>query len=122
MKFLFLLLCLVGCSPSIPQKKDYFGVYNIIKIRENGKILNIATLSQIKLTEESYISSIDKNQDNLFSQDEITKSSYHFYVEDDKPFLEINDMIVELLPDHYFDLLLKRTDQLGNETIIYLKK
>jgi len=121
----FLLLTLVSCSGSIPMKKDYLGRYTIIKVRENGVILNIDTLSQIELTDELYISGLDRNEDNQIGKDEITATSYVFHLdEDNNPYIKINDndTIVELLPDHYYDLLLKRIDQLGNETVIYLKK
>ncbi|MDA3808861.1 MAG: hypothetical protein PF518_00895, partial [Spirochaetaceae bacterium] len=63
--------------------------------------------------------------DFLFSNNEIMATSYDFQIsENNKPVLKINDneTLVELIPDHYYDLLLKRIDPFGNETIMYLKK
>ena len=122
---LLLLIPLFGCSDPVPRKEDYYAVYNIIKVRENGRILNLDTLSQVELTDELYISGLDRDGDNLISQEEYWATAYVFYTDDEnKVFIEINnsDTVVELLPHHYYDLLLKRIDPLGNETIMYLKK
>ena len=130
----FLLLTMVSCSSPVPQQKDYIGVYNLIKIKENGTVLNLSTNGtilnikshpQIILTDELYISSIDRNEDNIISQDEIIATSYDFFIsENNKPVLRINnnEILVELIRHNKYDLLLKRIDQLGNETIMYLKK
>jgi len=116
---------LPGCAGSIAELEDYLGLYRVIKIRENGTILNIDVLTLIELNDELYISSIDRNDDQQISEDEKTATSYSFHLdEDNNPFLMINniDRAVELLPDHHYDLLLKKIDQFGNETVIYLKK
>ncbi len=122
---IFLMAVLWGCTGPAPKQEDYYGLYTIIKVRENGIILNIDILSQIELTEELFISAIDRNEDHLISEDEISAVAYEFYLdENSNPFLKINidETPVGLLSEQHFDLLLKKIDPLGNESIIYLKK
>jgi hypothetical protein len=124
-RFLFILFCFANCSGTLPLKEDYLGVYRIIKIIENNETIKALTLNQIELTENFYISSIDRDGDNQFTAEEIKKSTYVFGINEKKePYITItgNDSIVVLLPDNYYDLLLKRFDKTGVTTDVYLKK
>lgn len=110
---------------AVPEKADYYGSYQLIKIRENGTILNIDTLARIDLTEELYVSSMDRNGDYELSEDEVAAVAYSFHVDEEKnPYVLINqdETPVYLEKQEHFDLLLKKIDGLGNETIMYLKK
>ncbi len=123
--FLLILLFVTGCSDSVPQKEDYLGVYRIIKIIENDETIKNTPLNQIELTENLYKFSIDRDGDNKFSDNEVTKSTYLFTVDKNNiPCISItgNDSIVQLLPHNYYDLLFRRTDNTGIVTTIYVKK
>lgn len=116
---------LISCSKPLPKADDFYGTYRIIKVRENGKILNIATAAKIGIDEEVYVSYIDRDGDSQISDEEISSVSYSFHVDESKnPYLLINNdsTPVELLREQHFDLLLRKVDNLGNETIMYLKK
>lgn len=121
----FIILSLFSCSKPLPQPEDYYGTYRIIKIRENGKILNIDTDARIGIKEDLYVSYIDRDGDSRIADEEISAVAYSFHVDDfAKPYLIINkdETPVELLREQHFDLLLRKVDNLGNETIMYLKK
>lgn len=123
--FTAIILMAISCTGKQPVPEDYYGTYTIIKVRENGKILNIDTLARIGIDEELYISEIDRNADNLISDDEFSAVSYTFKVDEKgNPYLLINndETPVEILKEQHFDLLLRKIDKLGNETIMYLKK
>jgi len=114
-----------GCSDKTPLQEDYIGVYRIIKIIENTETIKSLPLNQIELTENYYISSIDSNGDNKFSEEEISKSTYLFSTDEkDNPYISItgNESIVMLIEDDYYDLLFKRVDVNGRVTTIYMRK
>lgn len=123
--FPLILISCLSCSQSAPRADQYFGTYRIIKVRENGKILNIDTEAKIGINEELYVSAIDRNGDHQISEDEVSSVVYTFHVDDEgNPYLIINndDTPVEILKEQHFDLLLRKIDKLGNESIFYLKK
>ena len=123
--FFFVSLCLINISCSLLSKEDYIGVYRIIKIIENDETIKATTLNQIELTENMYISSIDRNGDNKFSINEIEKSTYVFDVdENNNPYIIVtgNDSVVLLLADNYYDLLFRRINTTGLITDVYLRK
>ncbi|MBN2655947.1 MAG: hypothetical protein JXR86_02730 [Spirochaetales bacterium] len=113
----------ISCS-RIPEKADYLGSYRLIKIRENGTILNIDTLAMIELTDELYTSAIDRNEDYELSEEEVLSVAYSFHIDDEgESYIEVNNdpVPVYLYKEEYFDLVLKKIDGLGNETVMYLK-
>jgi len=118
------VLFLTSCSAQ-PVKSDFYGSYKLIKIRENGKILNIDTLVRIELSEELYTTAMDRNGDYVLSANESESVSYSFHLDKDrKPYLQINNdqTAVYLWDETHFDLLLKRVDPFGNETMMYFKR
>ncbi|MBB6481854.1 hypothetical protein [Spirochaeta isovalerica] len=113
-----------SCSQQ-PEKSDFYGSYKLIKIRQNGSILNIDTLAMIELTDELYTSAIDRNEDYELSEEEIVSVAYSFHIDDEnEPYLIINKdpARVYLYKEEFFDLVLKKIDGLGNETVMYLKE
>ncbi|MBN2655948.1 MAG: hypothetical protein JXR86_02735, partial [Spirochaetales bacterium] len=96
------------------------------KVLEGEESIQISPLlNQIELTDSLYIYRIDRNGDNLFSADEITKSPYTFSVDDEgSPFIWTagNESDIFLLEDKYYDLLFSRVDDSGKSIILYTKK
>ena len=121
----YVFFLLPGCSRTIPRQKDYLGVYRIPKITENSEKIKNTMLTQIELTESFYIMRIDRDGDNKFSEDEISKSTYLFAIdENNNPYITStgNDALISLLPDKYYDLLLRRVDETGLVTTMYMIK
>lgn len=113
-----------SCSQP-PEKSEFIGSYRLIKIRQNGTILNIDTLAMIELTDELYTSAIDRNGDYELSEEEIVSTAYSFHIDDEnEPYLIINNdpARVYLYKEEFFDLVLDKIDGLGNETVMYLKE
>ena len=122
---IFLFLTLLSCTEPVPQQADYIGVYRVIKVVEKGNSIKTPTLNHIELTEDFYISRMDRDGDNKFSPDEISRSTYLFDVHENlEAYIQVtgNDSPVTLLPDKYYDLLFKRVDSVGRVTTLYLRK
>ncbi len=122
---LFLILTLVSCFEAIPEKQNYLGVYRIIKVIDDDEVIKTQTLNQIELTENMYISRIDRNGDNQFSIDEVKKDAYLFGLDgNNEPYIQImgNDTTMSLHPDRYYDLLLRQTGASSRVTTLYMKK
>lgn len=120
-----ILLLLLSTCTKTPQQQDYLGVYRIIKVLQGGESIETRTLNHIELTESYYITRIDRNNDNKFSEDEVTTSTYLFSVDEkNQPNIQVtgNLFTVTLLPDNYYDLLFRRTDNEGIVTTLYTKK
>lgn len=122
---LSICLLLFSCFQKVPQKRDYLGVYRIIKIEEAGEtIVASRNLNQIEIQEDLYISSMDRNNDNRFSADEVHKDTYTFSVNDNNiPQIQItgNPFLIELHPHNYYDLLMIRYND-DITTSLYLNK
>jgi len=104
-------------SPGRSKKaRDYIGEYGIIKIRENGKILNVTQGSRVVLTESDYEYQIIGREKFRFP--------YQFCYDEEGPYLITEGSItkIQLRTQATFDLLLRWTDQWGNETVVYLKR
>lgn len=118
-------LLLASCFNKAPQKQDYLGVYRIIKVIIDQESIETRTLNHIELTENYYISRIDRDSNNLFSEEEISVSTYIFAADEkNNPTIRVtgNDSTVTLLPDSYYDLLFRRVGQDGVVTTLYTKK
>ena len=101
------------------------GSYDIIKIRENGKILNIATLGRVTLTETRYTTEIDGNGDHIIDEGETATAAYTLQENDGgEKYITLSgsNSAIWLCSEFNYDLLLKKIDEFGNETIIYLNK
>lgn len=123
--FLIIPLLFFSCQKAPPQLSDYIGVYKVIKIVDGNDSIKATMLTHIELTESLYISRVDRDNNNKFSQDEISMSTMLFSIgEDQIPQINIsgNESTIKLLPDSYYDLLFERVDPGGDITTLYLKK
>jgi len=117
------ILLFTSCSAE-PEKADFYGSYRLIKIKENGQILNIDTLAQVELSEDIYTTAMDRNGDFVLSEDEFASVAYSFHMDrEKKPYILINNdrSPVYIWDETHFDLLMKKIDPLGNETVMYFK-
>lgn len=123
--FSVIILNLMSCK-DIPGKEDFLGVYNVIKVDEGGQIIQISPLlNHIELTGTHFIYRNDRDGNNRFTANEITKSVYTFAIDDEgTPFIWTsgNEANIYLLEDKYYDLIFKRVDNSGTETLLYTKK
>ena len=109
----------------VKERKKLIGEYEIIKFRENETILNIGNTGRIQITEDLYISEMDRNSDSRIEDEERMVSAYEFHRNDrGESWLLINRDNVKVLPfrEDNFDLLLRRIDDYGNDVIMYLKR